>query len=158
MAEKKSRGKIARTVFDLARPVAESMGLVLWDVDFFKEGAEYDLLVTIDRRSGSVGLEDCEALSRALSPLLDEADPIEESYCLEVSSAGLERELVRPEHFAAFTGKPVTVKLYAPRDGKKSFTGVLLASTEEGMTLAVPEGEITFARSDVAKCNAADAD
>ncbi|MBP5288974.1 MAG: ribosome maturation factor RimP [Clostridia bacterium] len=158
MAEKKSRGKVAREVFDLARPVAEGLGLVLWDVDFYKEGGAYNLLVTIDRRSGSVGLEDCEALSRALSPLLDEADPIEESYCLEVSSAGLERELVLPEHFAAYTGKPVTVKLYAPRDGKKSFTGTLLARTEEGLTLAGPAGEITFARGDVAKCNAADAD
>ena len=109
MAEKKSRGKVAETVYGLARPVVEGLGLSLWDVDFFREGAEYDLLVTVDRPGGAVGLEDCEAVSRALSPLLDEADPIEESYCLEVSSAGLGRELVRPEHFRAFLGKPVLV-------------------------------------------------
>ena len=158
MAEKKGRGKVAQTVFDLARPLVEGMGLSLWDVDFFKEGAEFDLLVTIDRPGGAVGLEDCEAVSRALSPLLDEEDPIEESYCLEVSSAGLCRELVRPEHFAAFTGKPVTVKLYAPRDGKKLFTGALAACTDEEITLSAPEGDLTFARSEVAKCTAADAD
>lgn len=157
MAAKKNRGKVAQTVFDLARPLVESMGLVLWDVDFFKEGAEYDLLVTIDR-DGGVGLEDCEAVSRALSPLLDEADPIEESYCLEVSSAGLERELVRREHYLAYLGKAVTVKLYAPRNGRKELTGTLSSCTEDSLTLTTPDGGVTLPRTEVAKCTAADAE
>ena len=158
MAEKKNRGKVAQQVFDLARPVAEEMGLLLWDVDFYKEGAEFNLLVTIDRPEGGVGLSDCEALSRALSPLLDEADPIEESYCLEVSSAGLCRELVRPEHFSAFAGKPVEARLYAPRDGKKSLKGILVSRTDEGITVALPEGEVTLPLNAVAKVVAADED
>lgn len=158
MAEKKNRGKVAQTVFDLARPVVEGMGLVLWDVDYFKEGGEYDLLVTIDRPDCGVGLDDCEAVSRALSPLLDEWDPIEESYCLEVSSAGLERELVRPEHFKAFLGKAVTVRLYAPKNGQKSFTGTLGAWEDGAITLITPSGEILFAPGEAAKCTAADAE
>ncbi|MBQ3866120.1 MAG: ribosome maturation factor RimP [Clostridia bacterium] len=159
MAEKKSRGKVAETVYGLARPVVEGLGLSLWDVDFFREGAEYDLLVTVDRPGGAVGLEDCEAVSRALSPLLDEADPIEESYCLEVSSAGLGRELVRPEHFRAFLGKPVLVKLYAPRNGKKSAEGTLKAFGADGSVTLLSGGEeISLRRDEIAKCTVADLD
>ena len=157
MAEKKNRGKVAQTVFDLARPVVEGLGLSLWDVDFFKEGGEYDLLVTIDRPDGAVDLEDCEAVSHALSPLLDEKDPIQESYCLEVSSAGLERELVRPEHFLAFIGKDITVRLYAPRDGKKALTGTLVSFEEGALVMDTEEGRLSLALSDAAKCTAADA-
>ena len=140
MAEKKSRASVADRVFDLARPVTEGLGLVLWDVDYFKEGGSYDLLVTIDR-PGGVGLADCEAVSRALSPLLDEADPIEDSYCLEVSSPGLERPLTRPEHFLAYVGKEIKVRLYAPRNGKKILSGTLSAYEDGVLTLSAPEGE-----------------
>ena len=158
MTEKKARGKVAQTVYDLALPLAEGLGLVLWDVDFCKEGADYNLLVTIDRPDGGVGLEDCEALSRALSPLLDEKDPIEESYCLEVSSAGLGRELVREEHFTAFLGKPVEVRLYAPQNGKKKLTGTLAAFGDGQIALETVDGAVRLPLDKVAKCTAADLD
>ena len=97
MAEKKGRGKIAATVEELIRTPVESAGYLLWDVEYYKEGADYNLLVTIENpdRKKPIDLDDCEKVSRAISPLLDEKDPIEEFYYLEVSSAGLERELTR---------------------------------------------------------------
>lgn len=155
MAEKRGRGKVAEEVYRLALPVVQGLGLELWDVDFYKEGAEYNLLVTIDRREG-VGLEDCEAVSRALSPLLDEADPIEESYCLEVSSAGLGRELSRPEHFLAFAGERIAVRLYAPRGGKKAFDGVLSAYENGEILLDTGEETLSFKREEIAKCTVLD--
>ena len=85
----------------LARPVAEELGLQLWDVRFVKEGADWYLRFFIDREGG-VTINDCEEMSRRLDKLLDEADPIACSYCLEVSSPGVERELIRPEHFEQF--------------------------------------------------------
>lgn len=156
MAEKRGRGKVAEEVYRLSLPVVHGLGLELWDVDFYKEGAEYNLLVTIDRPGGAVGLEDCEAVSRALSPLLDEADPIEESYCLEVSSAGLGRELSRPEHFSAFVGQEIALRLYAPRDGKKAFTGTLSSYEEGEILLDMGEEKLSFQREEIAKCTVLD--
>ena len=151
MAEKKNRGKVAQQVFDLARPVAEEMGLLLWDVDFYKEGAEFNLLVTIDRPEGGVGLSDCEALSRALSPLLDEADPIPESYVFEVGSAGAERELKRPSDFEQFMGHEVELKLYKPLKGRKTFVGTLAAYEDGAVTLSIAGESLRFAPEDIAQ-------
>jgi len=127
---------IASAVWALAAPVAQNLGYLLWDVEFVREGAAYYLRVYIDRAEG-VRLEDCEAMSRALDPVLDEADPIEQSYCLEVSSPGIERRLSRPEHFEAMKGRQVVIKLYTLLNGKKEVTGVLVG-LQDGEILLEP--------------------
>lgn len=117
-----SSGGAAAVCRALAEPLAQRLGLRIWDVRFVKEGADWYLRVFIDREGG-VSIDDCVDLSRLLSPALDEADPIDRSYCLEVSSPGVERELTRPEHFEAYMGRPVTVRLIRPRDGQREFAG-----------------------------------
>ncbi len=139
----------------IAEPLAAGLGLRIWDVRFVKEGADWFLRVYIDR-DGGVGIDDCVALTRLLSPALDEADPIDQSYCLEVSSPGVERELTRPEHFAAYQGRPVTVRLIRPLDGVREFTGSLLPG-EDPVRLESPEGETwSFAKKDIAAVHAVD--
>lgn len=149
MAEKKGRGKIAATVEELIREPVTSAGYLLWDVDYYKEGADYNLLVTIENpdRKKPIDLDDCEKISRLLSPLLDEADPIRDMYYLEVSSAGLERTLSRPEHFEFYRNTPVSVRLYAPCNGSKSLAGILTAYDDDTITLDV-EGETTVLKKD----------
>ena len=126
--------KTVAVVWDLAAPIAESLGLTLWDIEFLKEGAQYYLRVYIDR-PGGVSIDHCEAMSRALDEPLDEADPIEQSYCLEVSSPGLERKLTRPEHFTAMQGEKIVVKLFKPIAGKKEYTGILKGRTDTKILL-----------------------
>lgn len=149
MVEKKGRGKIAATVEELIREPVQGAGYLLWDVDYYKEGADYNLLVTIENpdREKPIDLDDCEKVSRLLSPILDEADPIQDMYYLEVSSAGLERQLCRPEHFEFYLGRPVSVRLYAPVNGVKSLAGTLLAYGDDALTLDV-EGEQTVLKKD----------
>ena len=118
---KKGRpGNTAAAVWKLAQPIAESLGLMIWDIRFVKQGALWYLRIFIDK-PGGVGIEDCEAMSRAVNGPLDELDPIDGSYCLEVSSPGINRELTRPEHFEACINDLIRVKLIRPRDGKKEF-------------------------------------
>ena len=88
----------------LAKPVVEQMGLQLWDVRFEKEGASWYLRIFIDKEGG-VTIDDCENLSRAMDQILDDADPISQSYYLEVSSPGIGRDLVRPWHFQRYLGQ-----------------------------------------------------
>lgn len=116
--------KITEKVESLARPVVEEYGCELWDVEYVREAGTWYLRVFIDKEGG-VGISDCENISRALDPILDEEDPISDSYVFEVGSAGAERELKRPSDFEKYTGHDIEVKLYQPYDGKKSFVGVL---------------------------------
>ncbi|MBQ8974855.1 MAG: ribosome maturation factor RimP, partial [Oscillospiraceae bacterium] len=102
--------KITDTVAALARPVVEQAGCELWDVEYVKEAGQWFLRVYIDKEGG-VSIDDCEAVSRALDPILDESDPIETSYVFEVSSAGAERSLKRPSDFERFMGSLVEVRL-----------------------------------------------
>lgn len=116
LAGKDKVRNIAEKADLLLRPVVESLGYQLWDVEYKKEGSDYNLILTIDKEGVELTLDDCVAVTDAVNPVLDEADPIPDSYCLEVSSAGLERELRRPEHFARYVGCEVEVKLFAPTD------------------------------------------
>ena len=142
---------IAETVRALAEPVAESLGCWLWDVEYVKEGARRVLRITIDAEEG-VNIEDCEKMHRAMDPILDEADPIEEAYYLEVSSPGIERELKNEEHIMACEGWDVEVRLYAPKDGSKLFRGVLLPLEEDGMIRIDAAGTVlSFEPNTVAK-------
>lgn len=144
---------VAETVRELAEPVAESIGCWLWDVEFVKEGTRKILRITIDSEEG-VSIEDCEKMHRAMDPILDEADPIEEAYYLEVSSPGVERELRTQIHIDACEGWNVEVKLYAPINGVKLFRGILLSSGENEEIRIDAEGQtMEFPRSAVAKIN-----
>ena len=133
---------ISELVTSLIKDVVEECGCKLWDVEFVKEGADYSLIVSIDKEGG-VSLEDCEMVNDAVNPIIDEADPIEGSYFLEISSAGLERELTKPEHIKAYIGSRVSVKLYAPleNDGRKQFESVLLSYDEEGKKITIDDGD-----------------
>ena len=137
--------KVTDVVAALAAPVVEAQGCTLWDVEYIREGGEWFLRLYIDKEGG-VSINDCEAVSRPVSDLLDEADPIEGSYTFEVSSAGLERALKKPEHFAACMGAEVDVRLYRAVDGAKEFTGVL-EGYEAG---AITVNGKTFEKKDVA--------
>ena len=116
--------KVTEMAAQLAQPFVEAAGCSLWDVEYVKEAGEWYLRFYIDK-DGGVSINDCEAVSRPLSDALDEADPIEGSYTLEVSSAGADRALKKPEHFAQFQGAEVEVKLYRARDGRKDYVGLL---------------------------------
>jgi len=146
----KQKKNIAGTVRDLVSPVADELGYMLWDVEYVKEGADMILRITIDKPEG-VDIEDCEKMARAIDPIIEEADPIEVSYKMEVSSPGIERALTRPEHFAACMGEKIEVKLYAPVDGKKQIVGILFAADDKSVTVKVDEAEVVLEKSAVAK-------
>lgn len=132
---KQSGGNTAQRVEALVRPVVEGMGLRLWDVVFEKEGPDWYLRVLIDR-DGTMDTDTCAEVSHALDPILDEADPIDQSYYLEVGSPGLGRKLTRPEHYEALKGEKIGVKLIRPTaDGVREFAGILKG--REGSTVTV---------------------
>lgn len=142
--------KVTDLVAELAAPIARAQGCTLWDVEYVKEAGSWYLRVYIDKEGG-VSIDDCEAVSRPLSDALDEADPIEGSYTLEVSSAGADRVLKKPEHFAQFTGSEVDVKLYRAREGRKELTGVLKGYDNGNVTVELPGGDVTLEKKDVAQ-------
>ena len=141
--------KVTDTVAALAKPVVEAAGCSLWDVEYVKEAGQWFLRLYIDKADG-VSIEDCEAVSRPVSDLLDEADPIEGSYVFEVSSAGADRVLKTPEHFAQFEGTEVEVKLYRPRDGRKEYVGFLRSYSEGNVTVEINGEEIEFTKQELA--------
>ena len=141
--------KVTELVTKLAQPIVEAHGCQIWDVEYVREGSERFLRIYLDKESG-VDINDCEAISRAMDPVLDEADPIPESYHFEVCSAGLERALKRPGDFVRFMDSPITVKLYRPRNGLKEFPGVLRGYDDGRVTVEAGKETITFEKSEVA--------
>ena len=143
--------KITELTAELAAPAIAEQGCTLWDVEYVREAGTWYLRVLLDKEGG-VDILDCEAVSRKLSDLLDEADPIEGSYTLEVGSAGAERALKRPSDFQRFMGSPVLVKLYRNLDGRKEFPGKLEGYDEAtgDVTITDGTGTHTFAKKDVA--------
>ncbi len=142
--------RITELVWSLAEPVAARHGCEIWDVEYVKEAGERFLRVYIDRAEG-VDIDLCEAVSRELDPLLDEADPIDEAYTFEVSSAGAERELKRPGDFERFMGSTVAVKLYSAKAGRKEHVGVLSAWSPEAVEIEENGKKVSFAASEVAQ-------
>jgi len=154
---KKQGGNVVTAVRAIAEPLAESLGYFIWDVEYVREGAQWYLRITIDSEDG-INIEDCEKMHRAIDPLLDEADPIEEAYNLEVSSPGIERDLKNDMQISACVDWDVEVKLYAPLNGSKLYRGVLLEVGENGeIRIETKDGETTnvmsFAPDTVAKVN-----
>ena len=143
--------KVTELTAELALPLVEQAGCTLWDVEYVREAGTWYLRVFLDAPDG-VSIDQCEAVSRPLSDLLDEADPIQGSYVLEVGSAGAERALKKPEHFAQCMGQEVDVKLYRPRAGSKLFTGSLSDYQNGDVTVTLPDGErMTFEKKEVAQ-------
>ena len=152
MAEKKkSGGNTVLAVWKLAEPIARELGLSIWDVRYVKEGGYWYLRIFIDKDEG-VGIDDCEAMSRAINKPLDELDPIDGAYCLEVCSPGINRELTRPEHFEAFLDWAVAVRLIRPDSGGRKEIAGLLRSYENGViSLETEEGEsLSFDKKEIA--------
>jgi ribosome maturation factor RimP len=142
--------KVTEVAEALARPIVEENGCSLWDVEYVKEAGGWFLRLYIDKEGG-VSINDCEAVSRAVSDALDEADPIEGSYTFEVSSAGADRALKKPWHFAQMLGREVEVRLYRAREGRKDYVGVLSGYENGDVTLTAAGGAILFPRQDVAQ-------
>ena len=141
---------IAETVWQGIAPVADELGLVIWDVEFVKEGARRILRVTIDHEDG-ITIDDCERMHRAIDPVLDEIDPIDTAYDLEVSSPGIERELRTDAHIDACLGERVEVRFFAPFEGQKSLEAVLVGREGTDLLLEINGETRTVARSLVAK-------
>lgn len=142
--------KTSETVMALLRDTVEAMGFDLYDVEYQKEQGSWVLTLFIDKEGG-VDIDDCERVSRAVEPILDEKDPIADSYFLSVSSIGLDRPLKLDKDFARNLGQRITVKLYAPVDKKKEFTGVLESFDGEAFTILCDGTARRFARKDAAK-------
>ena len=145
---------MAAKITALLTPIVEAQGVSLYDLEFLKEGGDKILRLYIDKESETgVDLNDCERVSRAAEAELDAHDPIPQAYYLEVSSPGIERKLTKPEHFARYTGHKIALKLYAPHDGRRKFTGQLTAYKDENLFLTEDDGqEQKIERSQVSSC------
>ena len=141
--------KVTELVASFAEPIVKQHGCELWDVEYVREGDQRFLRIFLDKETG-VDINDCERISRAMDPILDEKDPIPTSYHFEVCSAGLERALKRPADFERFMGSAVTVKLYRPRNGLKEIPAILRGYENGRITVEAGKETITFEKSEVA--------
>ena len=141
--------KVTEFVASFAEPVVKAHGCELWDVEYVREGSEYFLRLYLDKEGG-VDINDCEAVSRAVDPILDEKDPIPDSYHFEVCSAGLERALKRPSDFEKFMGSAVLVKLYQPKNGSKELKGTLTGYENGNVTIEQAGASVTLEKKEVA--------
>ena len=144
--------KTEAIALELAEKTAEELGVYIVDVSYKKEGSDYVLCYYIDKEGG-VGIDDCEAFSRALDPIIDAADPIEGNYTLEVSSPGADRRLVKEREFLYYIGRKVDVKLFKAVDGEKEFTGTLTGYADktaeiekDGKKISIPVKEASYIR------------
>ena len=142
--------KVTERVLALAEPAAAQCGCEIWDVEYVREAGAWYLRVYIDK-PGGVSIDDCEAVSRTLDPILDEYDPIPTSYIFEVSSAGVERELKRPRDFEKFLGSQVEVRHYQPVEGAKAHTGTLRGYADGAVTIEINGAEKTYQKAQVAQ-------
>lgn len=142
------KGNTVSRVFEIVTPYAEQLGLDLWDIRFVKEGTDWYLRIFIDKEGG-VSIDDCVDLTHAITKPLDDADPISQSYLLEVSSPGVERELVTDAHFEKYIGSNVMMRLIRPIDKVRDFSGVLKAYEGGEITVVLADGEeLTVNRKD----------
>ncbi|HGM3505824.1 ribosome maturation factor RimP [Clostridioides sp. ZZV15-6383] len=138
------------TIEEIVTKITDEHGFEMVDVEYVKEAGEYYLRVYIDKEEG-ISLNECELVSRELSPILDEKDPIKENYFLEVSSPGLDRALKKDRDFVRYQGRDVDLKLYKPLNGCKQFEGELVGLTEDNNIKILVNGkEMEFNRKDVA--------
>ena len=138
------------TVREAILPTVTEMGYAIWDITYSKIGADYHLEITIDNERG-ITIDDCERVHRAIDPILDECDPIEGFYYLEVSSPGIERELRTDDHITASIGMPVEAKLFAAKDGKKSIIGILSAYEDGVITITEGDNAVSLTKAEISK-------
>ena len=142
---------VVGVVSELVSLVADEMGIIVWDVEFVKEGSKKILRITIDSEEG-IDINTCETFHRTMDPMLDEADPIDESYYLEVTSPGIEREIKTDEHIEMCLGEKVELKLYAPKNGSKAYTGILQGLSDAGKVIIDINGEsVDFDKKEISK-------
>lgn len=141
---------IKETVREAIEPTVKELGYDIWDITYQKIGADYHLEITIDSENG-INIEDCERVHRAIDPILDECDPIEGFYYLEVSSPGVERELRTQEHILRSVGVKAVAKLFAAKDGVKNFVGIIKGFEDGKLTLETQNGEVTLLESEISK-------
>ena len=142
---------VAERVAALAEPIAEEFGYFVWDVEFVKEGGRKILRITIDSEDG-INIDDCEKMHRAIDPILDEADPIEEAYYLEVSSPGLGRQIKNAEQAEKMMGQKVEARFFAPDEkGRKSVVGTLCAYGDKTLSLEIGESSLEIEHKSIAK-------
>ncbi len=144
---KKSVKEIVREAIE---PTVNELGYEIWDVTYSKVGADYHLEITIDSENG-IFINDCEKVHRAIDPILDECDPIEGFYYLDVSSPGIERELRTEHHILSSVGKKVLAKLFTAKDGKRSIVGILSAFSEGNITISADDGDTVLKQSEISK-------
>lgn len=149
-----AQNKVAVKIEEMVAPVAERMGVELVDVEFVKEGGRWFLRIFIDK-PGGVGLDDCQAVSEQVDRLLDEKDPIEHSYTLEVSSPGIERPLKKQSDYERFKGHLVSITTYAPLNGQKRFTGHLTDASQSGIVLDIKGSQMNIPMEQVASARLA---
>ena len=142
--------KVTELTAELALPLVEQAGCTLWDVEYVREAGTMYLRIFIDKEGG-VGIDDCERISRILDPILDEEDPVPESYVFEVGSPGAERELKRPSDFEMFIGSQVEVRLYKPVDGMKTYVGTLVSYENGSVTVSAGDTVRTFEKAQTAQ-------
>lgn len=146
MAEKNAKSpakNIAGKVRELIEKTVNDLGYTLWDVEYLKEGAEWFLRITLDSEEG-ISIDDCEKVHRTIDPMLDEADPIENSYRLEVCSPGVERDLRTEQHYYSCIGWDVTLKLFSSSDGRKTVNGILEGYDDERKVFLINENGNTL--------------
>ncbi len=146
----KKFGGTEKKVYDLVKPITDELGYYLWDVSYVKEGASWYLRIFIDQDEG-ITIEDCERVTEPVNTVLDEADPIPQSYMLEVGSAGLERELLKEDHFQVCMGDKVRIRFIRAVDGVKETAAYLTGADKDSVTVKDEEGnEHTYQLSDIA--------
>lgn len=149
----KRSGNIAGMVYEAISPEIQSLGYDIWDVEYVKEGSEWYLRITIDSENG-IDIDDCEKAYRVIDKIVDEIDPVEGSYHLEVSSPGVERDLRTPEHFKWACGSVVVLKLFAAIDGKKEIVGLLVEVREDGsLVVECPEGNYIIEKQKISRAH-----
>ncbi|WP_042272851.1 ribosome maturation factor RimP [[Clostridium] dakarense] len=141
---------IEATIEEIVSPITDAKGFEIVDIEYVKEAGEYYLRVFLDKEGG-ISLNDCEAVSRELSEILDVKDPIKDNYFLEVSSPGLDRPLKKDKDFVRYQGRDVEIKLYKPLNGSKQFEGELVGLTEDkNIKVIIDENEVEFNKKEVA--------
>lgn len=141
---------VRETVREAILPTVTELGYKIWDITYAKVGADYHLEITIDSEKG-IDINDCEKVHRAIDPILDECDPIDGFYYLDVSSPGIERDLRTDEHINYCIGETVEAKLFAAKDGRKSMVGKLLSYSDGVVTILEGDTEVALKREEISK-------
>ena len=149
----KNDGKVVTRVREVIQSTVEELGFSIWDIEYGKIGADMHLTITIDSEEG-IGIDECELVHRAIDPLLDDADPISDPYYLDVSSPGLERNIRTKQHYLFCVGETVQIKLFAPKNKRREFIGVLSCNEDASeITVTEKNESFTFAISEISKAN-----